>query len=169
MRVSLWRWTLALTLTLAVGGAGKAATEDTGGGAVGPEDTPAAAADVAAPEVTPGDVVAVELVADAVCTPGASAGCVDNYTASVCAPDGSGWVDQSCRNDETGGGICLDDACTVCTPGQRRCADDEHVESCDESGQVFSQVEDCHGAATGRICTEGICTRLCELAVKFKN
>ncbi len=111
---------------------------------------------------------AVEIVTGSVCSTGQTNGCVDDRNVWACAPDGESWVAQPCY-DATGDGICLIDRCTACSPGKRRCEGDETVVQCAEDGSGYVPVEDCNGAMTGRICVDGLCTRLCELALKFKD
>lgn len=129
-------------------------------------DTPAGDA---ATDVAPADTAAdIETVTGSVCTTGDTNGCKDGRYVYACAPDGNSWVEKACFN-ERGEGVCLSGACTMCTPGQRRCEGDETVVECDQLGQSYEEIEDCQGELTGQVCDSGICTRLCELDIKFKD
>ena len=138
-----------------------------GGGDVTP-DVPGAPV----PDGTATDGVAAsdvaEIVTGSVCTTGETNGCSGNRHIWGCAPDGESWIERPCFGSD-GDGVCLGDQCTLCTPSNRKCEGDETVVQCDETGASYIPVDRCNGALTGRVCSQGVCTRLCELDIKFKD
>ena len=54
-----------------------------------------------------------------------------------------------------------------CAPGALACQGEETVLRCNAEGTAWEFSEDCDGRNTARVCYEGLCTRLCELAFKF--
>jgi len=172
---SLAGFSAAFLLILATAGCGGGSDTCKGAGCVdtggGPSDTAVAqdtAADVTPVDAPPSTDVG-ETVTGEVCTTGQTNGCADSRNLIVCAPDGNSWVNQPCFGAGQNG-VCLNGACTVCVPGATSCdAAEEKVVKCREDGSGFDEVEDCNGAATGRICSQGQCTRLCTLEIKFKD
>ena len=138
--------------------------EDVAMEAGGPEVTPEDAAapnDTALPDVT-------ETVQGSVCSTGQTNGCASATHIFTCAGDGESWVETPCFGPD-GDGRCVSDVCTTCTPGNRKCVGDDAVGICKQDGSEYEIVEECNGSVTGRVCSEGLCTKLCELSIKFKD
>ena len=117
-----------------------------------------------------GGIEDVPLVDGQVCHPGEAGGCTaDDSGLLVCLADGSGFGVEPCETAEGKPGRCLDGACTPCVPGGRLCRNDDEVWQCDDTGANMVLYQDCNGPATGQVCTNGACVRLCDLAAKWDS
>jgi len=121
-----------------------------------------AAPDLQAPDAPPPD--------GATCWPGMHYGCaVDTLAVLVCLDDGSGLAPVPCVSETGGNGRCLDGACTRCAPAERTCRNEDEVWQCDETGQQWALYTDCDGPGTGKVCSLGTCTLLCDLSLKWNT
>ncbi|HOU54639.1 MAG TPA: IgGFc-binding protein [Myxococcota bacterium] len=103
-----------------------------------------------------------------VCVPGTRLQCSDDARGEVvCNAEGTGYTVRAC----TGDSICQDPAvgCTSCIPGRLSCLNDETVVRCDATGSRWEVAQDCAPETTGKVCRNGVCIGLCELADKLSS
>ena len=108
----------------------------------------------------------------AVCTPLHVQGCSPDFKAEIrCNEAGLGWETVKCKNDQGEASICHVDtnACLPCTPGDKRCKNDDMTEICAEDGSGWQDAESCNGTQTGQTCQTGSCISLCEQSLKWNT
>ena len=110
-----------------------------------------------------------------VCTAGAFDKCSPDFKgAVVCNEDGSGWETRQCLDDKGEPSICHKDygGCLGCTPGKKRCLDDDTLEECNDESQ-WIPAQPCNGELTGQTCVDSqagaACGALCTLAEKWNT
>jgi hypothetical protein len=109
------------------------------------------------------------------CEPGEINGCSSDFKAAItCNDTGEGWESHSCKDDKGKYTQCHpDEGCLFCTPGKRRCKNDEEIEVCGEDGTQWIDDMPCNSEVNGQVCSEsGLgagCVRLCELSIKWNT
>jgi len=104
------------------------------------------------------------------CTPNEPKGCTeDGLSLVVCADDGSGWTTRTCLSDKGTHSRCVQKTCLTCQPLAVRCAHDDMVEICNESGTEWLPHQACAGKVTGQRCKDGACVALCGDNAKYKS
>jgi hypothetical protein len=107
---------------------------------------------------------------DTVCKPNEAKGCTeDGLSVVICAEDGSGWTTKICLTTEGMPSECKFEQCLMCSPLAVRCAHEDLVEICNESGTAWMPHQTCYGETTGQRCKDGACTQLCSLNAKYKS
>ena len=110
-------------------------------------------------EVKPGDV----------CYEGEVQSCVveGGKEAMICNDSHQAFVRKVCTGPEGDESQCIDNGCTYCFPGTRKCQDEQHVLACNNEGTGWDVVSTCNGSS--QICTGQACEELCEINVKFNS
>ncbi len=101
-----------------------------------------------------------------VCEPGEFVECVDDTTERRCDLGGTRVLEQGCQESDTCGDTNGCAGVVACIPNIHRCAGEEKVEICNESGNEWSLYQDCRTGATGSVCQNGECITLCQKAAK---
>mgnify|MGYP000488141580 CR=1 FL=1 len=129
-------------------------TSDTG------HDTTASTGSVTPSSTSTSVASADTTTAACTCTPDELQGCLDLFTAELCAADCVSTEPTPCAP----GQACLDGqgcVATFCVPGEPKCADDDHVQTCLPDGSAYDDPVAC---AADEGCGDGVCTTLCILA-----
>ena len=100
-----------------------------------------------------------------VCEPGAIESCLDDGRYHGCNAVGTGIGDFSCAVGQT----CLEGGCVsrICFEGETRCGEDgDEVLVCNAAGTGFVASGRCSDSDLKRVCDEGECKAICDVAVK---
>jgi hypothetical protein len=101
------------------------------------------------------------LCAECVCAPGSRAAtCPNADHESRCLPGCLGYVNVACGDAQT----CVAGACSICTPGAKRCIDEGTSDTCNETGTAWEGAHTC-GALDVCYGTDGCITR-CDAATR---
>lgn len=117
----------------------------------------------------------VELGPGQVCVPGSAKACIveGGKQALVCNASGTNYVEGICKGPDGRDSQCIQDRCTVCFPGTKRCNGEEEVQTCADDGSAWETTTLCNGGTTGQVCalelTGAPCESLCSVNIKFNS
>ncbi|MEC9072648.1 MAG: IgGFc-binding protein, partial [Myxococcota bacterium] len=112
-----------------------------------------------------------ELLPGQICKPDSVIACVieGSKQAVFCNKSGTGQVEGICTGSDGLDSQCIDNECTTCFPGTRKCEGEDLVVQCSQDGSVWESYQECLGGTTGQVCTGQTCESLCSINIKFNS